>query len=615
MSREIHIRRGRTSDPLSRSTKAFVLVLLGTLQLQLLTRPAQVQAIEHFRAVNVLRQHVKDELKLESSSSSSLRGSETALEASAPLHVQELWFQQRLDHFRSDPRTFSQRYFYSDQYVYNSNTDTNTNKEHKTYALLCCGGEGPDLDASVLVDSHHCSGDMLELAAILFQRHNASVHLYALEHRYYGQSYPKFAGARDNEQSSSPTTNENLVYLSSRQAVADISHFISAMQSPTTASVSWVTFGGSYPGMVAAWARLKYPHAVTAAVSSSAPIQAQLDFAAYNEHVAADFANPVVGGSSECLDVFVTGHRMLASLIQNEENHETIASAFGLCDAKALQNDKSVQLFLGDGVYQSGVQGNDPSCEEPLCNIDKVCTALLEQIAVSDSNGANDNNDNNNKVDALAWLVKEQKEKQYGNDDCTELDWQATLDYLRDPVRGQKGGMRSWLWQTCTEFGFYQTCETNSTCPWGRGYHTIEQDFEICSYAFGIDDPASQVTANIQETLDYYGGLHLAGSQILSVNGDVDPWSELAKLTTNNPDLPVLTVAGVSHHFWTHAVKPTDDLAVQFAREIIHQTVMDWLDETDEDDTDDLFDDDDDNTGPPTQRQPDTDTHAFSSSS
>jgi hypothetical protein len=67
----------------------------------------------------------------------------------------------------------------------------------------------------------------------------------------------------------------------------------------------------------------------------------------------------------------------------------------------------------------------------------------------------------------------------------------------------------------------------------------------------------------------------------------------------------VLTVIGASHHFWTHAVKPTDCPTIRSAREIIYQTVMDWLDETGDDN------DGDDYIRPPT-RQPDT--CAFASS-
>lgn len=75
-------------------------------------------------------------------------------------------------------------------------------------------------------------------------------------------------------------STSNLVYLSSDQALADLAEFIVNIKIkyniPSTAK--WIAFGGSYPGTLAAWLRMKYPHLIHAAVSSSGPLLAKIDF-------------------------------------------------------------------------------------------------------------------------------------------------------------------------------------------------------------------------------------------------------------------------------------------------------------------------------------------------
>lgn len=68
---------------------------------------------------------------------------------------------------------------------------------------------------------------------------------------------------------------------------------------------------GSYPGMLAGWARLKCPHLFHAAVSSSAPLRAQLDFTHYTETIRDSLASESdgVGGSEECAVAVETGAR------------------------------------------------------------------------------------------------------------------------------------------------------------------------------------------------------------------------------------------------------------------------------------------------------------------
>lgn len=529
--------------------------------------------------------------------------------------VQELYMQQSLDHFRlQDDRTFSQRYFYTDRFVFPHNNNNNPCKnendqqeqqdqqqqQHPEFAFLCVGGEGPPLDKSVLVDSVHCTGDMIELARILYTKYNASVYLYALEHRYYGKSYPNCFN------NASPVSNENLVYLSSRQALSDLSNFVTTINAEhfycnnnnnktESSSIRWVTFGGSYPGMLAAWARLQFPHLIYAAVSNSAPIQAQLDFPEYYTHVAQDLAYDKAGGSQACLDIIVQGHAELEAKVLDPTRHVQIARDFNLCNATSLENPKNVQLLLGDGVYGLGAQENDPSCIHPRCNIAKKCQALIDAKTTQGLT----------PYETLSWIVQ-QDQKDSPHQDCTVLDWQGTLDSMANPQQQENGhdGFRSWIWQTCTEFGFYQTCELYSNCPYGRGWHNVSQDLEMCEYAFDVHPV--RVMQAVRETLAYYGGRDLKATRVLSVNGNVDPWSELAlvvpdrrgrsdKTTINgntinksvvvpespdqqdDPDRPTWMVPGASHHFWTHRLKETDSPEVVQARQVIYKTALGWL--------------------------------------
>lgn len=510
--------------------------------------------------------------------------------------VQELSISQRLNHFApSQGQTYRQRYFYSDRFVHK----TAQTAAAQQYAFLCVGGEGPAMQNNVLVDSVHCSGDMLELAKIMHNQLGLSVHLFGLEHRYYGTSYPEFRD--DKNETISPVTNEHLLYLSSRQALADIGHFVDAMtmkdsnnnhirkSSATTttrqtknsnpqrtipSSCKWVTFGGSYPGMLAGWARLKYPHLIHAAVSNSAPIQAEVDYPEYNNRVAFDLQYDRIGGSRECLHVFQEGHDQIANAIQGTDDAllDKMAKQFHVCNATSLKNKKNAQLFLGDGVLVVPAQSNDPVCDHEMCNVQKMCSYVEHEQRYNITKAS---------WEILADMANLQRQRRDKNGECQTMEWKELLDILASPEQGKEGGARSWLWQTCTEFGFYQTCEYNSDCPYAKGYHPIQQDLEICEYAFGISP--REVYESVQQTLEYYGDHRelKGGSRILSVNGNVDPWSTLARIDDDDDDdsslLPVFNAEGASHHFWTHEVKPSDGQSVVEARVFIYKTVMDWL--------------------------------------
>lgn len=76
--------------------------------------------------------------------------------------------------------------------------------------------------------------------------------------------------------------------------LVDLREHITAQFNLTGNNNKWISFGGSYAGNLAAWLRLKYPHLVHAAVASSAPIKAIVDFYEYLEVV-----NDVLDSSSQ----------------------------------------------------------------------------------------------------------------------------------------------------------------------------------------------------------------------------------------------------------------------------------------------------------------------------
>lgn len=117
--------------------------------------------------------------------------------------------------------------------------------------------------------------------------------VFSLEHRFYGASLPR-----------PDLTVESLRYLSSHQATGDVATFLTGHVAPTYGinftAHQVVTFGGSYPGALSAWLRLRLPHLVSIAVSTSSPVEASFDDTSYCAVVGESLAKESIGGSRAC---------------------------------------------------------------------------------------------------------------------------------------------------------------------------------------------------------------------------------------------------------------------------------------------------------------------------
>lgn len=82
---------------------------------------------------------------------------------------------------------------------------------------------------------------------------------------------------------------ENMKLLTVDQALADLAYFIGWVKETKQYGVNrtnpWLNIGGSYPGAMSAWFRLKYPHLTVGALASSAVVNAIIDFKAFDYQI------------------------------------------------------------------------------------------------------------------------------------------------------------------------------------------------------------------------------------------------------------------------------------------------------------------------------------------
>uniref|UniRef100_A0A672GTN3 Serine protease 16 n=1 Tax=Salarias fasciatus TaxID=181472 RepID=A0A672GTN3_SALFA len=110
---------------------------------------------------------------------------------------------------------------------------------------------------------------------------------------------------------------------------------------------------------------------------------------------------------------------------------------------------------------------------------------------------------------------------------CLDISHEKTVRNLMDTtLHSRRRAERQWTYQTCTEFGFYQTCE-DAACPFS-GMITLQAQIQLCAAVFAISQHS--LPSRIAFTNSYYGGRDPHTHRVLYVNGGVDPWKELSVL-------------------------------------------------------------------------------------
>uniref|UniRef100_A0A8D2JMM2 Serine protease 16 n=1 Tax=Sciurus vulgaris TaxID=55149 RepID=A0A8D2JMM2_SCIVU len=157
---------------------------------------------------------------------------------------------------------------------------------------------------------------------------------------------------------------------------------------------------------------------------------------------------------------------------------------------------------------------------------------------------------------------------------CLSLSRAETVTQLRATKHQASGlGDRQWLYQTCTEFGFYVTCK-GPGCPFSQ-LPALPSELDLCEQVFGLS--ASSVAQAVAQTNAYYGGQKPGATRVLFVNGDTDPWHVLSVTQALGPSEPALLIPGASHCLDMAPERPSDSPSLRSGRQNIFRQLQTWL--------------------------------------
>jgi len=138
-------------------------------------------------------------------------------------------------------------------------------------------------------------------------------------------------------------------------------------------------------------------------------------------------------------------------------------------------------------------------------------------------------------------------------------------------------GERQWTYQTCTEFGFYQSSDLEDQ-PFGKDFG-INFSVRQCRDVYGATFSEEFINKGIKWTNTNYGGKNIKVSRVIFVNGSIDPWHSLGIISQNqttNENL-VIFIDGTAHCANMYPESPNDPPQLKQARVQILEQLTAWL--------------------------------------
>ncbi|TKR58870.1 hypothetical protein L596_030258 [Steinernema carpocapsae] len=387
----------------------------------------------------------------------------------------EDWIVQKIDNFNSnDTRTWKMRYQIMDKYFKNQSSPV---------IFLMIGGEDK-------ISPYWVQDPQIQY---LQWAKNFSAMVYQTEHRFFGESHPL-----------PDMTTANLKYLNTTQALEDLAFFIKSMNAKNKwVNPRWVTFGGSYPGSMAAWFRSKYSNLTVGSVASSAPLNLKLDF---NEYTLV-MQNTIRNVSQPCYDAVDRGFDLMSKMILTTNGRASINKIFDNKPAFADSSVTKLQIYNFfanvfapfQDIIQYTYDGLGALRENDL-TVFNMCKTV-EQPSKTYQKGTPED-----YADRIAQVVEMYNQGQYKKHVQMDNDYAHTISsYQNVSFDGSNAAGRGWMWLCCNEIGFLQTTELGKNI-----FHDLvpmNYYMQQCTDMFGPTVGPTFVRDHNYETQKYYGGV------------------------------------------------------------------------------------------------------------
>ncbi|CAG8601088.1 19369_t:CDS:2, partial [Cetraspora pellucida] len=423
------------------------------------------------------------------------------------------YYKQFIDHHNKLYGTFSQKFFVNSTY-------------YKPGGPIFLHTPGEDSIDPMVVKASGVSEIVASFNGLLI----------VIEHRYYGESYPPIKNL----------TTPNMKFLTVNQALADFAEFI---KNPPTdiikipKNAKWIFVGGSYAGNLATWMRKKFPKLVFAAWASSAPLLTKLDFFEY------DLA---IGHALPCRDRVADAFKLFIDPILLSGNRTQIASLKSQFGLDVLDDDQDFASAISYPITLMVQSYFPPTSPSEIDTIATFCGAFAKAP--------------DNKPETST-LILAQVIKFYLN--TTGL---VTPDAIKKIFATSAlttsivpNNLVSFLYQYCTEFGWYQTAPKPPKQRFRSQIVDREYYQKQCNFLFPEIPPP-----HVKKINHRFGGN----------TGEFDPWKPLTISESTHKTISrntVFLIKNASHINDLRFPTSVDNDSLKCARKFIIETLAKWL--------------------------------------